>query len=175
MGQRNQKMGQRNQKMERVMDIIFENPQKSFTVRELSHQLKIPKSTMARYLDSLKDDAIIDNKNKLIENEYTKFLKSAYCIKKLFTSGLISHLQSTLIPSAIILFGSIRKGEFEKNSDIDLFVETTKKSDIDFSAYEKKLNHKVHLFIDSDINNLPKELYNNIMNGIKLTGYIKVK
>ena len=54
-------------------------------------------------------------------------------------------------------------------------METTKRIEINISQFEKKLGHKIHLFIDVDINKLPKELFNNIINGIKLIGYIKIR
>ncbi len=168
-------MGQNSQKMEKVIEVIFENPEKNFKIREISKLTKIPKSTVQRYVKNLRKSSIISKDNKLIINGYTKFLKSSYIIKKLYNSGLIIYLESKLIPSAIIIFGSARKGDYAKNSDIDLFIETTKKSSLDISRFEKKLKHKLQLFIEPDINKLPKELFNNVLNGIKLTGYIKIK
>ena len=93
----------------------------------------------------------------------------------MFNSGLIDYLEEKLAPSSIIVFGSARKGEYVKNSDIDLFVESTKRIDLNVSLFEKRLKHKIQLFIEQDINKLPDELFNNIINGIKLSGYVKIK
>lgn len=168
-------MGQNNQKMEKLLETIFENPSMGFNIREISKKTSIPKSTAHRYLKVLKKEGVIDAENNLIANNYTKFLKSSYIIKKLFKTDLIGYLEKTLLPSAIILFGSARKGEYTKESDIDLFIETTKNVQLDLSSFERKLKHKLQLFIESDITNLPKELFNNVINGIKLSGYIKIR
>ena len=80
-----------------------------------------------------------------------------------------------IILVVIILFGGIRKGEYDNESDIDLFVESTKKIKIDLSKFENMLKHDVQLFVEKDIKNLPDRLFNNIVNGIKLKGYLKIK
>ena len=168
-------MGQENSKMEKIMDVIFENPEASLKIRDISKNAKIPRSTVHRYLHILKKSNITDNNNKPIINNYTRFLKSVHIIKRIYTSGLIGYLEEKLLPSAIILFGSARKGEYSKESDIDLFIETTKSAQLEISKFEKKIKHKIQLFIEPDINKTPKELFNNLINGIKLTGYIKIK
>ena len=44
----------------------------------------------------------------------------------------------------------------------------------DLEKYEKKLDKKIQLFFSEDIKKLPTELRNNILNGIKLRGYLKI-
>ncbi len=168
-------MGQENSKLDKVMDIIFENPETGLKIRDISKNTKVPKSTVHRYLQILKRSGIIENNNKLVIDNYTRFIKSTHMIKKLFTSGLIDYLEKKFLPSAIILFGSARKGDYSKDSDIDLFIETTRHTQLDISKFEKKIKHKLQLFIEPDINKMPKELFNNLINGVKLFGYIKVK
>ena len=168
-------MGQENQKMDKVLEVIFENPEKSLNIRDISKYANVPRSTVHRYLRTLQRLNIIDKNNKFVINSYTRFLKSVHIIQKLFTSGLLDYLEEKLSPSAIILFGSARKGEYAKESDIDIFIETTKHAPLELSRFEKKIKHKLQLFIEPDINKLPAELLNNVINGIKLTGYIKVK
>jgi len=168
-------MGQENQKMDKVLEVIFENPEKSLNIRDISKYANVPRSTVHRYLRTLQRLNIIDKNNKFVINSYTRFLKSVHIIQKLFTSGLLDYLEEKLSPSAIILFGSARKGEYAKESDIDIFIETTKHAPLELSRFEKKIKHKLQLFVEPDINKLPVELLNNVINGIKLTGYIKVK
>jgi predicted nucleotidyltransferase len=69
----------------------------------------------------------------------------------------------------------MRKGDYHQESDIDLFIETIKRQEINLTSFEKKLRHKIQLFKEPNIEHLPKELFNNIINGIKLSGYIKLK
>ena len=89
-------MGQENSKMEKIMDVIFENPEASLKIRDISKNAKIPRSTVHRYLHILKRSNITDNNNKPIINNYTKFLKSVHIIKRIYTSGLIGYLEEKL-------------------------------------------------------------------------------
>jgi predicted nucleotidyltransferase len=73
------------------------------------------------------------------------------------------------------LFGSLRKGDSVKDSDIDIFIESSVKKNIELKKFEKKLNHNIQLFIENKINDLPNHLFNNVVNGIKLYGSFKIK
>ena len=72
------------------------------------------------------------------------------------------------------MFGSCAKGEYNSKSDIDLFVED-KKSKLDLVEYENVLKHRINIFFDKSIHNLSQELTNNILNGEKLYGFIRLK
>ncbi len=165
----------KNQKWDKVLELLFENPNKRFTIREISKETKVPTSSIQRYLKSLKEENLIDRDNKIVINEYSKFLKSSFMINKIIKSGLIEYLNEKLNSSVIIIFGGIRKGEYDNESDIDLFVESTKKIKIDLSKFEKMLKHNIQLFVEKDVKNLPDRLFNNVINGIKLGGYLKIK
>ena len=164
-----------NQKWNRVLKLVFEYPNQKFTIREISKRTKIPSSSVQRYLEELRKEGVITKENRPIVTPYFKFKKAFFIIDMLFKIGLIDYLNETLTPSAIIVFGSIRKGEYEHESDIDIFIETTKKHEVNLSDFEKKMNHKIQLFIEKDINDLPPKLLNSVVNGIKLKGYFKIK
>ena len=87
-------------------------------------------------------------------------------------SGLIDYLWNELFPKAIILYGSHAKGEATENSDIDLFV-IGKERKIDLKKFEKILDRRIHLIFESSPENIPKELKNNLVNGIILKGYFE--
>ena len=88
--------------------------------------------------------------------------------------GLVKFLSDNLMPQSIILFGSYVRGEDITESDIDIFVESATRN-IDISKFEKKLNKKIQLHFKKNINTLPLELKNNIINGIKLYGRIELE
>ena len=167
-------MGQNSKNMDKVLKEFYENPEKSFTIRELTSKTNIPKSSVHKYLVQLKKENLVTSENKASNSYLFKTKKTFYFIEKMINIGLIEQIIKDLNPSCIILFGSFRKGESEKDSDIDLFIESIKKT-IDLTKFEKKLNHRIQLFIEDDINNLPERLFNNVINGIKLKGYFKVK
>ena len=77
-----------------------------------------------------------------------------------------------MAPKSIVLFGSYQRGEDIENSDIDLFIES-KKEKLDINIFEKKLKRKIELHFKEDFTSYPKELKNNIINGIVLSGFLE--
>ena len=168
-------MGQMDENMDKLMELFFDFPNNKFTLREISRATKIPKSTVQNYLAKLKSDGLATKENQASNTRFFKVKKINYFIEKIYNSGLIEHLNKIFAPSCIILFGSFRKGDSVKESDVDIFIETTKKIEPDLSDFEEKLKHKIQIFRETDINRLPPRLFNNIINGIKLEGYFKIK
>lgn len=168
-------MAQTNQKWDKILELVFEFPNQKFSIREISKKTNIPSSSVQRYLKELRKEGIIDKENKFVISSYSKFLKTFFIIKKMHNSGLIDYIEKTFIPETVILFGAIRKGEYDNESDIDIFIATTKKQKLELKKFEKKLNHKIDIFIRKDIKELPDDLFNNVLNGIKLGGYFSIK
>ena len=92
-------------------------------------------------------------------------------IYELYESGLIDDLWDKINPQAIIFYGSYFKGDAIENSDIDLFV-IGKEKDIDIKKYEKRLGRNIQILYSINFKNIPKELKNNLINGIVLKGYL---
>jgi len=158
---------------ERILELFFEFPDNSFTVRETAKETRIPKSTVQKYLTKLKQRKLIDKENKAVKSLLFKVRKTNFYIEKIVGSGLIEKLLE-LNPSVIILFGSFRKGESSKGSDIDIFIETHSLVKVDLTKYEKKLKHKIDLHIYSSIRKVSENLQINIINGIKLYGFLDI-
>lgn len=164
-----------NQNWDRVLELIFNYPNKSYTVREIARKAKVPSSSVQRYLERLRKQRLITKDNQAIMATYPKFRKSFFLIDKMFNVGLIDYVVNEMNPSIIIIFGSVRKGEYDYESDIDIFVESLIKKKVDLSKFERRLKRKVQIFVESDINKLQPNLFNNVVNGIKLYGSFKLK
>lgn len=164
-----------DEKMDKILELFFEFPSQKFTIREVAKITRIPKSTVQNYLEKIKSVGLATSENKASNTKFFKIKKINYFIEKIYASGLIGHLNKIFAPSCVILFGSFRKGDSVKESDIDIFMETTKKTDADLGKFEGKLKHRIQLFRETDINKLPPKLLNNVVNGIKLEGYFKIK
>lgn len=164
-------MEHKYQKWNKLLTLLFEHPYELYTLRQISKKVNIPSTTLMRYLAILQREGIIDKEYRFIENPYTRWRKTAHLIDLLFESGLLEFLEKKLKPGVIFLFGSVRKGEYEHTSDIDIFVESTEQ-EVNVSAFEKKLEHKVHLFVRPRLSQLSKELQLSILNGVKLSGYL---
>lgn len=160
-------MGQKIE--EKILKVYFENLDKEFTIREISKLTKIPRSTVHKKIKEIKKQPYFN------DGLFFKVKKANYYVERLFFSGVVNFLIKKLNPSLIILFGSFRKGESNKESDIDLFVESPMKKNLDLRKFEKKLGHKIDLFVESDLKKLNGNLLNNVINGIKLYGSFKLK
>ncbi len=139
-------------------------------------------TSVKKYLEGLQTEDLVKKDKKTLypsyianqQNRLFNIYKQQLIIFKLYSSGLIDYLEDELSPKCIILFGSARKGEYYKKSDIDIYIQTNEKS-INLRKFEGILKHKINLFFEEDINKLSKELFNNIINGIKLSGYLTLR
>jgi len=87
-------------------------------------------------------------------------------------SGVTRFIEEKLIPKSIVIFGSYQRGEDTEDSDIDIFVEC-KEEELNLDKFERKLNRNIQLHFKENFNLYPKELKNNIMNGIVVGGFLE--
>jgi len=165
----------------KILELFIEFPTNDFSVRGLARNLKLSHATVLKYIADLEKLSLIKKKEATLyptyfansESQKYKFYKKNWLVFKINESGLIEYIQKETLPSSIILFGSGAKSVFTEKSDIDIFVEASE-TKLDIAKYEKKLNRKINLLFEQNINNLSKELRNNIINGIILYGFIKI-
>ncbi len=165
----------------KILELFIEFPTKDFSVRGLARNLNMSHATVLKYIADLEKLSLIKKKEVTLyptyfantESQKYKFYKRNWLIFKINKSGLIEYIQKEALPSSIILFGSGAKATFTEKSDIDIFVEANE-TKLDLTKYEKKINRKINLLFEQNINNLSKELRNNIINGVVLYGFIKI-
>jgi len=170
--------------MSKTLEVFFDNPMKEHYLMDISRSLGIAHTSIKKNLVHLIKLGLITEKiikrgkrkfpvfKSNIENKYFKKYKIISNLSILSESGLIEYLEEKLFPKVIVLFGSYRRGEDIADSDIDLFVEC-KKEELNLSLFEKKLKRKIQLHFKEDFNSFPKELKNNIINGIVLYGFLE--
>lgn len=164
-----------------MLELFIEFPTKDFSVRGIARKLNLSHATVLKYIDNLLKLNLIKKKEETLyptfyantQNSKFKFYKKNYLVFKIKESNLTDFIQKQTLPSSIILFGSGAKATFTEKSDIDIFVEA-KELKLDISKYEKILNRKINLLFEPNLNNLSKELRNNIINGVILYGFIKI-
>lgn len=165
----------------KVLKVFLDSPTYEFGLREISRACGIAPPSVLAYLREFEKEDLIRKtmkKNKPIykanrENVGFIFYKKISILYELYHTGIIEFLWEKLSPQTLILYGSFAKGEAIEESDIDIFI-VGKESKINLDSYEKKLGKRVHLVYESDVKNIPKELKNNLINGIILKGYFKV-
>ena len=171
----------------KVLEVFFDNPLPEgigFQLREISRKIKLAPKSVKLYLKELeKENLIIERKHRIHnypvyyanrDNDYFKFLKRLNIIRRIKESGLLDYLDEKCMPEVIILFGSASRGEDVKDSDIDLFLQCKEKK-MDLIKFEKELNRKVNVFFEENFDKLSKELKQNVINGYKLNGFLRVQ
>lgn len=170
--------------MNNIIELFLKEPEREFHVREVSKLTGRSPTTVSNYLKRYSKKGILKSEKKLnhlffradTENKGFKQLKLSHNLSSLYGSGLVSYLEENYnYPSAIILFGSYAKAENTGKSDIDILIITPNKREEDLSKFEKKLGSiQLHLHSNNEIELMKeknKELLNNLINGITLSGY----
>ena len=166
----------------RIMELFFEEPAKNFQLRETSRMTGIAVTSTKKYLHELEKEGMLRKNKETLYPSYSanetsrlfKIQKMQSMMLKIYASELIDFLEDQLHPTCIILFGSVRKGEYTKKSDIDIYIQSTEQ-ELTLTEYEKKLRHKISIIFEPRIQDLSEELFNTVVNGIILSGYLKIK
>ena len=176
-----------SKKIDNMMNIFIENPHRRYNIREIGRMLKLSPTTCSKYLNGFARKGILkkERERNLVlfsadtENRDYKDLKIHLNIRGLRSSGLISFIERELnYPEVIILFGSFSKGENTKESDVDLFVLSESKRKLDMSRFESRIGARIQMFLHNhkeveDMKRSNKELLNNIINGLRLSGFFE--
>src|SRR3990167_864134 len=111
----------------KILELFFEEPNREFQIREIARLTEIPKTTVSRMLNRFMKDGLILKGKKLSfcaneSDRHFRLLKQLRFVEKIHNSGLVEYLEG-FHPRCIVLFGSFSKGEYHKESDIDVFVQ----------------------------------------------------
>jgi predicted nucleotidyltransferase len=187
MSQKKDKMPLFNENEIKVVEPIFNSPNKTFHVRLLEAQSLVSTTTVRNYIDNLarrnivliENTPLTQNIRANTDSESYRFYKRLFNLGELKNSGLLDKLIELFNnPESIVLFGSYSKGEDIENSDIDILVISSNGSsgnlDSLMSNYEKLLKRKISLHILPNLTKSSNDFKNSIANGIVLHGYTKV-
>ncbi|MBI2577131.1 nucleotidyltransferase domain-containing protein [Candidatus Woesearchaeota archaeon] len=166
---------------------FFEEPEREFHLREFARLSKINPMTASKHLGQWVKNGILGVRNERglkiyhskSENLMYKEYKKIYTWLKIMGSGLVEFLREELNQPTIILFGSCARGEDNGNSDMDIFVLTETKKEVQAKPFEKKVNRPIQLHIMShqELGKSKKtnhDLVNSLINGKVLHGYFEV-
>lgn len=172
-------------KEENVLKLILENsPLREWHFEEIVKGAKVTKLVANKWLKKYVSEGLLKHIKEKgnfpyfmvgSNNPIYYSLKRIYALDQLHKSGLIPKLLSLKTAKTIILFGSIVKGDWYKDSDIDIFI-FGDISDFDKNIYELKLNKNIELHIfqnKTEIKEVKTGLIKNIINGYVLKGQIQ--
>ena len=174
---------------EKILKILFEEPNKEFHIRNLARLTKLNPSTVSYTTEKLAKESILlreksNDLNTVIvkadtESQKYKLKKKSYNLQKIFDSGLVTYLNTNLAYPTIILFGSYAKAENHQESDIDLFIISEEKKKPELGKYEAILKAEIQVFIHTKkefikLMKTNSELINNVVNGTILSGFLEL-
>ena len=172
-------------KEENVLKIILENsPLKKWRFKEIIEQAKITKLVANKWLKKYVSEGLLIYKKEkgkfpyytVGENNSIYYsIKKIYFLNQIQKSGLIHELLAIQTAKTIILFGSTIKGDWYKDSDIDIFLYGNIRN-FNKNIYEKKLNKHIefHVFKNkNEIKEVKSGLIKNIVNGYIIKGQIQ--
>ena len=155
---------------------FFEDNYRRIHVREYAKLVGITPPTASKLLERLCSENLL---KKIIDKQYYYYYtnKDSFVFKelqrlywKLKLAPLTDYIEEKMISPVIILFGSVSKAEITESSDIDLAIFSSSKKGLNVSKFEKGLNRELQVFTFKDLEDVPKELKNNILNGYILGG-----
>lgn len=164
----------------RILQLFFDFPTRYFQLREMCRLLDLGMPSIRNHVKKLEKEGFVKKEKRGVyesyvsaRNEIFKLYKRSDILMRIQGSGLIEFLEDAFTPDAIVLFGSASRGEDVESSDIDLFL-VAKEKEVNLKKFEGKLGRKITLHFEENISKIPKELLNNIINGIVIHGYLKV-
>src|SRR3989344_2797180 len=172
-------------KEENILNIILENsPLREWHFEEIVREAKVTKVVANKWLKKYVDNGLLSRVKKKgkfpyfvsgANNMAYKSLKKIYALDLLYSSGLIQQLSSLKTANTIIIFGSWIKGDWYKNSDIDIFIYGSAEG-FNKHFYEIKLDRiiELHSFNNKhEIKEVKTGLIKNVVNGYLIKGQIK--
>lgn len=164
----------------KVFEIFVDYPLKINYIKEISRKINLAPTSVKKHIFNLEKEKIIIKKqgerfmgyqaNR--DNEEFLFYKRILNKIKIKESKMIDSIIKNLYPKTIILYGSYLSGEDIETSDIDLFLISNVKKELNLEKFEKVLNRKIHIIIDKDLNNISDSLKIKIINGESIYGYL---
>jgi len=169
-----------------MMEIFFDYPSKQWHFNELKKKAKLADSKLSKWLKRFMNKNLIKRikeKGKMpyylanYEAPQYQNTKRIFAMNMLNDAGFLNHLST--LNGTVILFGSITRWDWHKDSDIDLFIYGDS-DDLEIGKFQSKLNREIQIFTCKNKDQLKKmnnELISSIIKGDLIKGdldFVKV-
>lgn len=168
-------------KEEIVLELFFNEPTKHWHFEELLRTAHISRPQIARWLRKFQAEGIVRRikpKGKMpyyianYEKPQYQAYKRIFALNLLEKQGLLTHLSNLPKAKTIIIFGSITRWDWYKDSDIDVFIYGSPEG-FQREKYWAKTGREIETFICRDkneLNKFPTALMRNILEGYLVKG-----
>ncbi len=163
-----------------LKELFFKESLRHWHFEELVRQSKLSRERVNVFLKALMKKGVILRIKPVRkmpfyvanrENAHFRAEKKLYGLKLLENSGLIEHLSSLEGVKTAIIFGSFARGDWNKSSDVDIFL-FGNGNEFEKGMFEKKLQREIQLFSFDDAENMKRELdqklFSNIVKGFNI-------
>jgi predicted nucleotidyltransferase len=165
----------------RVFLVFAKNPTKRHHIRQISREIGLASTSVKRHIDKLIEEELVAEKKDVFKyysacSDNASFVFYKKLANQIFLeeSGLINYIDSVCTPDVIMLFGSFASGMDVESSDVDIYVQSGECS-LNLDKYEKKIGRTIEVIFSDKIEDLPVNLANSILNGVRLKGFINAK
>lgn len=174
------KAGRRSRE-EDILEIFFNYPTKQWHFEALLKEAKIARSKMDKWLKRLIAEGIVKKvkeKGKMpyyigdYENPSYYNRKKIFTLEKFYKAGFLNHLRTLPKAKIVIIFGSMTRGDWYNDSDIDVFVYGNAEG-IELVKYEMKFHKEIQMFEcedKKDLEKMGKGLIQNVIRGNLIKG-----
>lgn len=172
-------------KENQILELIFENsPLKHWHFEDFVKQTNMTRAAVNKWVKRNQKEGLIKRfkeRGKFphytagVNNIIYQSKKQLFLLNKIYSSGLISYLLSLKYVKTIIIFGSVARGDWYKDSDIDIFIFGNPEK-IEKYKYELNLkrNIELHTFRSKhEVKEVKTGLIDNIVNGYIIKGRIQ--
>jgi hypothetical protein len=166
-----------------IQRFFFAFPRRACSLSQLAETLSIHKGTASRAVKRLEHEGFLNVEilgriwriTCVMDHRYHVSRKVPYHLGLILDSTLIDTIRTAHPTGAIVLYGSVRKGDDVESSDIDLAIESTNDriealDPIDL-GYRSSVPVNLRFFSRKRID---PHLFSNIGNGIVLDGFLEV-
>ncbi len=172
-------------KEDKVLQLILENsPLKEWHFEEIVREAHVTRAVANKWLKKYIEEGLLTKlkpKGKFpyftvgMNNLHYLSQKKLYALNQIYKSGLIEYLLKLEKAKTTIIFGSMIKGDWYKDSDIDLFI-FGNLPDLKLKVYEDKLHRKIevhHFENKEDLREVKTGLVKNVIDGYVVKGHVQ--
>lgn len=171
-------------KEESVLNLFFERPTKQWHFEEILKEARISRPQASRWLKAFTEQGIakrVKPKGKMpyyigeYENPSYQTKKKLFALNQMEANGMLTHLASLKKAESVILFGSMSRWDWTKESDIDLFIYGDPEG-FDKGAFRKKTHRQIELFTcknKQEIKSMNPALMRSITEGYIIKGNLQ--
>ena len=171
-----------------VLRVLFDYPDKEFSLSELAKEAGVSKSNIGPFIQQLidSDSVKVEKLSRIwrikanMQNSQFRMGKIVNNFERIYNCNFVEVLNELYRnPKAIVLFGSYRWGTDVSNSDIDIAIESPglAKAEVEqkqeLLPFENAFKRHINILL-FDRKSADIHVFNNIANGIVLSGFLEV-